>query len=137
MGKIATLNEAMQIAGNSTAATSQICATKKDAIEVGCKVSGTYQEQQLVQKTDLSKNKTICTVRASASGRQVKVDCKFAVASDLTVSCIINNELDVDVVVKKGNFTAVKAIGITVSRATIIRLSPIEDSTYIYSIIDM
>lgn len=55
MGKIATLNEAMQIAGSSTATTSQICATKKDAIEVGCKVSGTYQEQQLVQKTDLSK----------------------------------------------------------------------------------
>ena len=48
MGKIATLNEAYQIAGSSTAATSQICATKKDAIEVGCKVAGTYEEQQLV-----------------------------------------------------------------------------------------
>lgn len=53
MGKIATLNEAMQIAGNSGATTSQICATKKDAVDVGCKVNGTYQEQQLVQKKRL------------------------------------------------------------------------------------
>lgn len=55
MGKIATLNEAMQIAGSSEATTTQICATKKDAVDVGCKVAGTYAEQQLVQKDDLSK----------------------------------------------------------------------------------
>lgn len=55
MGKIATLNEAMQIAGKSEATTTQICATKKDAVDVGCKVAGTYAEQQLVQKEDLSK----------------------------------------------------------------------------------
>lgn len=54
MGKIATLNEAMQIAGKSEATTTQICATKKDAVDVGCKVAGTYAEQQLVQKEDLS-----------------------------------------------------------------------------------
>lgn len=52
MGKIATLNEAMQIAGSSEATTTQICATKKDAVDVGCKVAGTYAEQQLVQKDD-------------------------------------------------------------------------------------
>lgn len=45
MGKIATLNEAMQIAGSSEATTTQICATKKDAVDVGCKVAGTYAEQ--------------------------------------------------------------------------------------------
>lgn len=54
MGKIATLNEAYQIAGNG-ATTSSICATKDTAQKAGCKVAGTYEEQQLVQKTDLSK----------------------------------------------------------------------------------
>lgn len=44
MGKIATLNEAYQIAGKG-ATTSSICATKDTAQKAGCKVAGTYEEQ--------------------------------------------------------------------------------------------
>lgn len=73
MGKIATLKEANQIAGTGIT-TSLICATKNTAQKAGCKVAGTYQEQQLVQITDLSKDKIICTVRASVSG-SIKFDC--------------------------------------------------------------
>ena len=137
MGKIATEQEAANIGGLAGVEEGQEkkSVIKSKALEYGCKVYGDYQNTQCVQLSDLAKQKTICTVRAVPNGRQVKIDCEFAVASELTVSCIVNDNQDVDVVVKKGNFTAVKAIGITVSRVMIIRLNPIEDSTYIYSTI--
>lgn len=130
MGKIATEQEAANIGGITSSCLKGV--TKSKALEYGCKVYGSYQNNQCVQLSDLAKQKTICTVRAVPNGRQVRIDCEFAVASELTVSCIVNDNQDVDVVVKKGNFTAVKAIGITVSRVMIISLNPIEDSTYIY-----
>ena len=53
MGKIATQAEAASIGGASSSSTQ--CSTKSKAEELGCKVNGTYTNQQLVQKTDLSK----------------------------------------------------------------------------------
>lgn len=137
MGKIATEQEAANIGGLVGVEDGQEnkSVIKSKALEYGCKVYGDYQSNQCVQLSDLAKQKTICTVRASPNGRQVRIDCEFAVASELTVSCIVNDNQDVDVVVKKGKFSAVKAIGITVSRVVIISLNPIEDSTYIYSTI--
>lgn len=43
--------------------------------------------------------------------------------------------MNVDVVVPKGNYLAVKNLGITLNRVLIIDLNPLEDSKYVYSTI--
>lgn len=55
MGKIATEQEAYAIANNGSSTTSAICCTKKRAVSIGCKVGGSYTDNQLVQASDLSK----------------------------------------------------------------------------------
>lgn len=55
MGKIATEQEAYNIAGKGMSTTSAICCTKKRAVSIGCEVGGSYTDNQLVQTSDLSK----------------------------------------------------------------------------------
>lgn len=55
MGKIATEQEAYNI-GKSGIPTSNKCCTKTRAEELGCKVSGVYESNQLVQLVHLSTN---------------------------------------------------------------------------------
>lgn len=52
-GKIATEEEAANI-GGGIGAVSKKCCTKSRAVELGCQVSGTYSNNQLVQQSDLS-----------------------------------------------------------------------------------
>lgn len=55
MGKIATEQEAYNIGGQSNP-TQNKCCTKARAEDLGCKVSDNYEDNQLVQLNDLSKN---------------------------------------------------------------------------------
>ena len=61
MGKIATESYAASKGGGSTS-TGNKCCTKSRAESLGCKVSGSYSSNQLVQETDLSKNATTISV---------------------------------------------------------------------------
>ena len=54
MGKIATQAEAASIGGATSSGTQ--CSTKAKAEELGCDVSGTYTNQQLVQRDDLKRS---------------------------------------------------------------------------------
>ena len=53
--QIATEAEARAVGGSSAIITNLLCVTKTRAIALGCKVSGTYETNQLVRYSDLSK----------------------------------------------------------------------------------
>ncbi len=53
--QIATEAEAKAVGGSSASITTNLCVTKTRAIALGCKVSGTYETNQLNRYSDLSK----------------------------------------------------------------------------------
>lgn len=68
MGIIATENDARTIGGSSASYTSNLCATKARAIALSCTVSGNYDNNQLVQLSDLSSHKNYLKFTTTSSG---------------------------------------------------------------------
>ena len=73
MGKIATEQEAHDIGGSGTPVSNK-CCTSQRARELGCKVSGMYTINQLVQVEDLSVQAiTVAFSGFLPSGRSIKI----------------------------------------------------------------